>query len=816
MTDAGELPRLPGELLRSWPGRFRSSYLLPRLYGQTEDGDDCLADSILAGIAAAQDEDTALDRLVTDGEFAVAELVLAQCASLSGKAVQKATNDIESGRSEAVSALSDRLSGLSELAAAADIDFDSDADEVERLAYESRAAASRLLDEHERRLSEMVEKRSRELRTRLEVADLPADTSRGVTSLINAGRLLAVRHLLDGGTLRLPGPEIQPPLPGWRWSEPPLEVLRWHVNPNVPHPRAFAEWFPPDESAIRLIQVLDGLNAAGEGSARAFAQALDTFLGPEVEPAPIHPVGGGFLTSVRNVFRGDPLARFHTASSVPLFIAASDADLAPPLEGIGHFLAVGSRLEPRGRGQVAVLSVRDLLRLATVPVGDTVSLGSTVSTGRAISLARLIGSQWSLAGLGARSAAELGTLLDGAEERAEEVRWQTLSWLADLLGLGGSTTAEALLFQTGGDLGVLHVLLEYAVQLAARQPDQRVSRHLHAWTKDRQATDQIETVVLRGCQSPGALAACWSAMAAAPAGTPLTFDAVVVAASLIEDNLDWAGPLRTGWEALARQWFTEPGPAEPASGEPERAETIQLRRCGVTLGLRRLAERRLRALAVELRDVTRGRQQDAALSTWTAYQFALSPRWPEYRQLLSDGAPADQLAVARAALEVPPEELIAEAELLAGQTDLVAVAGELLHAAEERYPGLEVDADIPSGTVAGIDPRAALTVLHGLISNAIDAVAGTGTVALAMRSSGDDVIIDIRDTGPGLAVEIDSAFRVFRQGFSTRSAERGQGLYLVRRLAESVGGDAELVSRANGHPVLSGAHFRVVLPRRHN
>ena len=811
MTDAEELPVLPRDLLRSWPGRLRSSDVLLGLYGQSQDRKTLLADDMLAGVAAGQDENAALDKLIADGEFAVAELVLGQSVSLSAKAVRKASNAIETGRSLAVSVLSDRLSGLSEAASAAGVDLDVDASELERLAYESLKAATALVNQRERDLTELVDQESRELRDRLAAADLPAATVRGAGSLINAGRLRAVRHLLDRGTLSSPGPEIQPALTGWRWQESPQEVLRWHVNPNVPRPRAFAEWSPPDELSSRLIHALDGLNASGEGSARAFAQALDAFLGPQAEPAAVHPVPGGFLTSIRNAFGGDPLTRFRVASTVPLFIAEPGVDLVPALGGVGHFLAVGTRLEPRGRGLAAVLSVRDLLRLGTVPPESSSPLGANISTGRAISFSRLVGSRWSLAGLGAQSAVELGTLLDRDDE---ETRWQTLSWLADLTGLGGSATADAVLFQAGGDLGVMHALLEYAVQLASRQPARWSDTGLRAWTEDRQVTDQIEAVALRDCQSTSALTAFWSAMAAAPAGTALTFDDLAVAASLTEDSVDWAQSLRAGWDVLARQWFTQSAAGQGQVGEPGGAETIRLRRCGVMLGLRGLAERRLKALASELGgDAVRDLDRDSAPSAWAAYQFALSPRWPEYRDLLSSGASAEQIAAVGSALEVSPDELLAVAESLTGQTDLTAATAELRDAVVQRYPGIELETDIPPGTVAGIHPRIALTVLHGLLSNAIEAVAGTGTIALAMRASVGDVIIDVRDTGPGLAAEVDSAFRVFRRGFSTRGTGRGQGLFVVRQLAQNFDGDAELVSRAGGHPVLPGAHFRVVLPR---
>jgi len=764
---------------------------------QNRDGD--LMTAVLGGIAAGQDEDAALARLLDDGEFNVAEMMLSQCRSLSVRAVRQAARDIDSGRYEAVSSLSDRVRRLQELADAADVPFDPSTEELERLAYQSRKAASRLLDVLEKDLATVIDQRVGDLRDRLRATRLPAETTRMIESLLASKRVRAAAHALKYGTLDMPGPEIQPPLKAWTWQESPLEVLRWYIDPNIHRPAQwFAEWEPRDEAARRLVAALDELNTGEEGAARAFAVALDGFLvhgqvGTAAEPPVVHPISGGFLTSVRNVFASEPLARFHPTGRVPLFVSEPGGEIPPEMSELGHFIAVGSRLEPAGRGTCAVLSVRDLLRLATVPFR------------RDISLARVVGRQWSPGGLGAGSATELTRLLGESDDR----NWQTLCWLADLIGLGGSAAADSLLFQSGGDPGVLCALLEFLLDLESRERQSAQRRSvigaLHTWSDDKQAIERVEKVALRGCRSPAARAAFWSASAAAPPGTGLSLDTLVVASSLLQSDLDWDAPLRDGLDHLAHQWFAE-------SAEQG---TVSLRRIGVTIGLRRLAEQRLAEIAASLRAPAQQTSARSGLSEWTAYRFTLSPHWPAYRNLVRSGtATAQELEEARAALDVPVDSLIRESAVLAGEADLMPVVAEVRDTLRAQYPAVTVEVDGPPEALVVVPDRVALALLYELMRNAVEAIDGIGTIAVTVRPAGSDVMVDVRDTGEGLPAEIDSGFRVFRAGFSTRGLGHGHGLFLARQVAQQTGGDVELVSRAGGHPILHGAHFCLVLPRR--
>jgi signal transduction histidine kinase len=67
-------------------------------------------------------------------------------------------------------------------------------------------------------------------------------------------------------------------------------------------------------------------------------------------------------------------------------------------------------------------------------------------------------------------------------------------------------------------------------------------------------------------------------------------------------------------------------------------------------------------------------------------------------------------------------------------------------------------------------------VWTNLIDNAIDAMDGAGTLRLATRAEGNEVVIDVGDTGPGMPPQV--AARAFEPFYTTKDVGKGTGLGL--------------------------------------
>jgi two-component system, CitB family, sensor kinase len=125
--------------------------------------------------------------------------------------------------------------------------------------------------------------------------------------------------------------------------------------------------------------------------------------------------------------------------------------------------------------------------------------------------------------------------------------------------------------------------------------------------------------------------------------------------------------------------------------------------------------------------------------------------------------------------------------------------------ATEQRVALVVSAD--SAVPEPVDDRLAadlVTVTGNLIDNAIDAVSPGGQVEVRVRRDGDDVVVTVRDSGPGVSREL--AEEVFRSGFTTKSGDghRGLGLALVSRVCAARGGSI----------AVAGPTFTARLPRQ--
>jgi C4-dicarboxylate-specific signal transduction histidine kinase len=105
------------------------------------------------------------------------------------------------------------------------------------------------------------------------------------------------------------------------------------------------------------------------------------------------------------------------------------------------------------------------------------------------------------------------------------------------------------------------------------------------------------------------------------------------------------------------------------------------------------------------------------------------------------------------------------------------------------------------------DPVQLQQVVINLTLNALDASAGSANHAVTITTAThkEEAEISIRDTGPGLAPEVQQ--HLFEAFFSTKAQGLGMGLVIVRSIVERHNGRVHAESLTNG-----GAIFRVLLP----
>jgi two-component system sensor histidine kinase GlrK len=133
------------------------------------------------------------------------------------------------------------------------------------------------------------------------------------------------------------------------------------------------------------------------------------------------------------------------------------------------------------------------------------------------------------------------------------------------------------------------------------------------------------------------------------------------------------------------------------------------------------------------------------------------------------------------------------------------------HELAAQAKGVEIALEAQPGTVQA-DPEKLRSVVDNLIGNAVKFTPAGGRVAVRASSHGDQALIDVIDSGPGVPPEeresiFDSFFRG-RAKASSRVEGSGLGLAIAREFVEAHGGKISVLAEERG------AHFRVALPRR--
>lgn len=141
--------------------------------------------------------------------------------------------------------------------------------------------------------------------------------------------------------------------------------------------------------------------------------------------------------------------------------------------------------------------------------------------------------------------------------------------------------------------------------------------------------------------------------------------------------------------------------------------------------------------------------------------------------------------------------------------DLVDVLNELsrLLRATAKLRRVVLDWALPDRPVFVYGRRDRLRqMLLNIVLNGFEAMAGGGTLRLALKQDGDDVLVTLSNSGEPIPDHIRA--RLFERHFTTKAAATGIGLYVAQGLAEQVGGSIAVCGDQG-----ENACFSVRLPR---
>lgn len=169
------------------------------------------------------------------------------------------------------------------------------------------------------------------------------------------------------------------------------------------------------------------------------------------------------------------------------------------------------------------------------------------------------------------------------------------------------------------------------------------------------------------------------------------------------------------------------------------------------------------------------------------------------------------------ALEVIHEEVFRAARTINGLLDFartrapdrrpVLVADLVRNALESEVvpKWIVVRVEVPSKLRVMVDPTQVEGAIGNLVHNAVEAMPERGTLTIRARATGDQVILEVHDTGAGIAEEVRG--RLFEPLVSSKPLGLGLGLSTARTFVEGQGGSIGVESTPE-----AGTRFSIELP----
>lgn len=155
-------------------------------------------------------------------------------------------------------------------------------------------------------------------------------------------------------------------------------------------------------------------------------------------------------------------------------------------------------------------------------------------------------------------------------------------------------------------------------------------------------------------------------------------------------------------------------------------------------------------------------------------------------------------------------EFSAEPPVLPAEIDVNALVEERVSFLRNAHPEVIYQMNLaPDRPTAVADPDLIKGVLTNLLENAAEAARPGGVVMARTARAGQQLNIEVHDSGPGLSLQAQSS--LFEPTISFKKGGMGLGLSIARRSALLCGGDLQALRGE-----LGGAAFRVILAAARN
>ena len=187
-----------------------------------------------------------------------------------------------------------------------------------------------------------------------------------------------------------------------------------------------------------------------------------------------------------------------------------------------------------------------------------------------------------------------------------------------------------------------------------------------------------------------------------------------------------------------------------------------------------------------------------------------------WQQLLAEAYPQDEY-VPQMRKDIDRLQMIADrfqkigSEPELAPTDLVAVVENAIAYMRTRISNKVVIDDAclrDVQRVVALNAPLMQWVIENLLKNAVDAMAGEGTITLQVHENEHELMLDVTDTGRG--IDSKTQRRIFDAGFTTKERGWGLGLPLAKRIVEQYHGGKLLLKHSQ--PGV-GTTFRIVLKK---